>query len=473
MGSTGQPFNEPPEARFESSSLDGTARQFDGSMSIDPDGTVAGYSWNFGDGTTATGPAVDHTFGAPGSYRVTLTVTDSRGATATASTVVAVTATGTDPSAYTQAVLNSGAEHFWRFGETSGPVYDFAGTADLALGSGVARGTAGAIAGDADTAASFDGTGEGRASTQTSAPGPNVFSLETWFRTSSTSGGKLVGYGNQATGDSWNYDRHLYLDESGRLRFGVWTGDMSTVESATGFNDGHWHHVVASLSAQGLALYVDGQLADSRSDVTAGQPYDGYWRIGGDSSWAGANYFAGDIDDVAIYPAALSGATVAEHYTMGTSGTAGQPGADGDVHVLGDRPARGRRRRLLHRPRRPDRRLRVGLRRRRTATGTTASHDYATGGTYTVTLTVTDDDGATRSTPGQVTVTAPPANQPPTAAFTATRTRPDGLARRRRLHRRRTAPSPPTAWDFGDGGVGRRGDRVRTTYAAPVRTGSR
>jgi PKD repeat protein len=422
VGSTGQTYNEPPQARFESSSLDGTARLFDGSMSIDPDGTVAGYRWDFGDGTTATGASVEHTFAAPGSYRVTLTVTDSRGATATAATVVAATAAGTDPSAYTQAVLNSGAEHFWRFGETSGRVYDYAGTADLAVGTGVARGTAGAITGDADTATTFNGSGEGRASTQTAAPGPNVFSLETWFRTSSTSGGKLVGYGNQSSGNSSNYDRHLYMDESGRLRFGVWTGAMTTVQSAAGLNDGLWHHVVGSLNAQGLALYVDGRLVDSRSDVTAGQPYDGYWRIGGDSTWAGANYFSGVLDDVAIYPAALTPGTVAEHYTMGTSGgpanqapTAMFTSAVTGLHLAVDAGFSADH----------DGRI-VGYAWNfgdgSTATGMTAAHDYATAGTYSVTLTVTDDDGAASTMPTQLTVTAPPANQAPVAAFTATST---------------------------------------------------
>ena len=49
---------------------------FDASTSDDPDGTIASYEWDFGDGGTDAGETVTHTFAAPGTYPVTLTVTD-------------------------------------------------------------------------------------------------------------------------------------------------------------------------------------------------------------------------------------------------------------------------------------------------------------------------------------------------------------------------------------------------------------
>ena len=52
-------------------------------------------------------------------------------------------------------------------------------------------------------------------------------------------------------------------------------------------------------------------------------------------------------------------------------------------------------------------------------TGVTASNTYASAGTYSVTLTVTDNNGATNSTTSSVTVTAPPANVAPIASFTS------------------------------------------------------
>jgi PKD repeat protein len=52
------------------------------------------------------------------------------------------------------------------------------------------------------------------------------------------------------------------------------------------------------------------------------------------------------------------------------------------------------------------------------STAQNPNHTYAAGGTYTVALTATDDDGATGQTSQNVTVAAPSGNNPPTAAFT-------------------------------------------------------
>jgi PKD repeat protein len=58
---------------------------FNGSASSDPDGTIASYLWNFGDGTTSTAISPSHTFNSRRTFNVTLTVTDNLGAARTAS----------------------------------------------------------------------------------------------------------------------------------------------------------------------------------------------------------------------------------------------------------------------------------------------------------------------------------------------------------------------------------------------------
>lgn len=54
---------------------------FDATGSTDPDGTIVDHSWNFGDGETGSGSTPEHLYADPGTYEVTLTVTDDEGRT--------------------------------------------------------------------------------------------------------------------------------------------------------------------------------------------------------------------------------------------------------------------------------------------------------------------------------------------------------------------------------------------------------
>jgi PKD repeat protein len=69
----------------------GLSCSFDGSGSSDGDGTIASYSWDFGDGTGVTGKTAQHRYTQSGGYTATLTVTDDGDATATVTHAVAVT----------------------------------------------------------------------------------------------------------------------------------------------------------------------------------------------------------------------------------------------------------------------------------------------------------------------------------------------------------------------------------------------
>jgi PKD repeat protein len=75
--------------------------QFDGSGSQDPDGSIVAYEWNFGDGNVGNEQNPVHSYTAPGTYNVTLTVYDDSGAMDSDSTTVTVieedTNSGQDP----------------------------------------------------------------------------------------------------------------------------------------------------------------------------------------------------------------------------------------------------------------------------------------------------------------------------------------------------------------------------------------
>ena len=80
----------PPVAVMAVPACSGLTCTFSGAGSYDSDGTIVGYSWQFGDGQTATVVAPGHTYASPGSYQVTLTVTDDESATGTATRTVVV-----------------------------------------------------------------------------------------------------------------------------------------------------------------------------------------------------------------------------------------------------------------------------------------------------------------------------------------------------------------------------------------------
>jgi len=85
--------NLPPEPTFSPTSVTGVVPltvTFDASGSFDPDGTLVGLFWTLGDGTSAQGLNVQHTYVEPGTYQVTLTAIDDQLATNTVGGTVVV-----------------------------------------------------------------------------------------------------------------------------------------------------------------------------------------------------------------------------------------------------------------------------------------------------------------------------------------------------------------------------------------------
>ncbi|GHF05122.1 LamG-like jellyroll fold domain-containing protein [Pseudolysinimonas yzui] len=155
---------------------------------------------------------------------------------------------------------------------------------------------------------------------------PNTFSIEIWFRTTSTGGGQLIGFGESATGTSAVADRRIWMTTGGGLRFSIRQNNTVRTLNAPGtYHDGGWHHAVATLSSAGMRLYVDGVLEASNTRTTAYHynPYgsDGFWRVGGDTTTGMSGVLdatlVSSIDNAAVYTTALSASRVAAHYAAG------------------------------------------------------------------------------------------------------------------------------------------------------------
>ena len=73
---------------------------FDGTGSGDPDGTIADFAWNFGDGNTGNGRTTTHVYDDAGTYLVTLTVTDDEGTSTSDSTLAEVESSDSDDDGF-------------------------------------------------------------------------------------------------------------------------------------------------------------------------------------------------------------------------------------------------------------------------------------------------------------------------------------------------------------------------------------
>ncbi len=100
-----------PTASFVWSCTDRTCDFTD--TSTDPDGTVAAWSWDFGDGTTSIEQHPSHTYATASSFNVRLTVTDNQGTTGSSTRTVNLSTIQLDATAYAFSTFLHAADLSW------------------------------------------------------------------------------------------------------------------------------------------------------------------------------------------------------------------------------------------------------------------------------------------------------------------------------------------------------------------------
>jgi hypothetical protein len=215
---------------------------------------------------------------------------------------------------YRAVVLSDGPIAYYRLGDSVAPTAkDETGQHDGVYKGGVTLGVPGAIAGDPDTAASFDGIDdllEVLPSDAFSFDGKAPFSVEAWVRHDSTNAEGIIGKDTYDAGPGY---QGWFLVYNVNDRFQFYRGaEIVDISRPT---EGQFFHVVTTFDGYTLLLYVDGVQAASDTNVVDVP-------VTGAPLWIGQTYywgrFTGVLDEVAFYDKPLPPARVLAHYQAGT-----------------------------------------------------------------------------------------------------------------------------------------------------------
>jgi hypothetical protein len=232
------------------------------------------------------------------------------------------TAVGCSGTSYRTAVLTDTPFGYWRLGETSGTTAtdSSANASHATYVGGVTLGAPGALSGDTNTAASFDGNNDNVLRNPLPGFPATAITAELWLKTSDTTKeAGLVSYASSASADEFQ------LRDARNLRVIIRGTSLVT---GVALNDGAWHHLAVTWTSAGgpVRVYKDGALAFS------GTLRSGYAMIGGGALVLGqeqdalgggfevSQAYLGVLDEVALYPTALTATRVQAHYTA-RSGT--------------------------------------------------------------------------------------------------------------------------------------------------------
>lgn len=212
---------------------------------------------------------------------------------------------------------------YWRLGDAAGSntAADSAGFAPGTFHGLYALGTTGALRldTDADTAAGFSSQ---IPAYLTLPSGFDNFTggltLEGWFKPAATPGAneRLFDLGRGQSADNIILYRN---GTSNDLTFAVFLGGTGYFLTAPGaLTGGVWQHLAATLTPSGAATVYRNGTAVASGTLPVPSVVARTSNFIGRSNWSGDGYIHGQLDEMAVYPAALPAARVQAHYTAGT-----------------------------------------------------------------------------------------------------------------------------------------------------------
>jgi hypothetical protein len=217
---------------------------------------------------------------------------------------------------YEDEVLADDPVIFIRLGEAGGATTaaDSSGNGrDGTYVGGVVPGQTGALRGDDDSAAQFDGsTGYVSVPDATALHVADTFTVEYWIRFTSLAGSSTSDVISKGVGELLS--RHVIVGGVANIQL-VKRGSGALVTATATIADTNWHHVVQTKSGATVVQYLDGAVVTGTvTNQTMGTTTDAL-NLG---RLATGNYLNGTLDEVAVYPTALSAARILAHYTAGT-----------------------------------------------------------------------------------------------------------------------------------------------------------
>lgn len=288
---------------------------------------VEGYTFEWSkDGTVIegeTGPSlmIDSTTPADsGAYSLAITIGADSATAGPAQLIVPAAPT----TSYADTILGDTPTSFWRLGEGAGEftLVDEMGLLYGTYFDATRLGQPGALLGDANTSAGFNGTttSKGEVFQITDELSKPTFSIELWAKRTGGAGSftSPLTYRDFSSDPAYRKGWTFYATSGNHWQFRIGDGsDTWVIIDGPAVNDGAWTHLVGTYDGTSMAFYVNGALVESR--VATYAPVDVFgipMRVAGGSTEDvdGAFFFIGQVDEVALYPDALTPEEVAGHY---------------------------------------------------------------------------------------------------------------------------------------------------------------